>query len=131
MSQVDYYKKLYHALATGGWKVDGKVNDSSYLSQQMLHGNMVLNKFNGTKSWTTMQLGDATTGLSTVDDKDTQEKAKKEYESQTAILKTRQTFLENQIETLKTASDAIDTEKESISSIMEKEQEKFKVFVSA
>ena len=130
-SQIDQYKKLYHAIATGGWKVDSKLNDTTYLNQQVLYGNMVINKFNGTKSWTTMQLGDSTTGLNTVDDKEAQEKAKKEYESQTAIMKTRQTFLENQIETLKTASDSIDTEKESLNSIMENEQEKFKVFVSA
>ena len=92
-------------------------------------GNMVLQEFNNYSSWSVLQLGDSNNGLDTVDDTDTREKAKAEYESQSAILKTKQTFLENEIESIKTQSEALDTEKDSLKNIMEKEQEKFKVFV--
>ncbi|MBR1754406.1 hypothetical protein IJ732_06160 [bacterium] len=126
---INYYRSLYNALAAGGWVVDGQVNDASYLSQQMLQGNMVLQEFNNSSSWSVLQLGDSNNGLDTVDDTDTREKAKAEYESQSAILKTKQTFLENEIESIKTQSEALDTEKDSLKNIMEKEQEKFKVFV--
>ena len=128
---INYYKSLYNAMATGGWKTDNKITDSSYLSQQMIYGNVVLNKFNNNASWRTLQLSDSTTGLNSIDDESIQEKAQEEYESQAAILETRTSFLENQIESLKTEQEAVSTEQDSLNEIIEKEQEKLKLFVSA
>ena len=127
-NEVQYYKSLYSALATGGWKVDTNVKDKSYLNQQILQGNVVLSNFSNTASWQALQLGDQKSGLAVVDDKEAQEKAKSEYESQNAILETRKKFLENQVESLQTQSDAIDSETESLKSLIEKEQDKFKLF---
>lgn len=125
---VAYYTSLFNAMAAGGWVVDGQVNNASYLSQQMLQGNLVLQQFNNSQSWAVLQLGDSNNGLDTVKDQDTIDKAKSEYESKSAIMKTKQTFIENEIESLKTQTEAIDKEKESLESIMEKEQEKLKIF---
>lgn len=125
-----YYNGLYNALAAGGWTVDGKVGDSAYLSEQMLQGNMVLQQFNNSQSWAVLQLGDSDNGLDTVDDKETREKAKSEYDAKQAIMKTKETFIENEIKSLETQSQAFESEQETIKAIIEKEQEKLKLFVS-
>lgn len=122
-----YYRKIYNALKTYGWKVYSNTSDE-FLQNQVLNGNFRVLK-NSNNTWVNVSTNSSDSGFDTEDDKEAIRTAEATYNAEKDKIKYKENFLDLQIKNLDTEREAINTDVESVKSILKKHlEDDFKLF---
>lgn len=135
-TNTDYYTKLYERMG-GGTSIkyftvsgdeDSKINNSDWISAQLQNGGLNLEKVvNG--AWEPTSASGDSTNFTTKDDDAAIAKAEAKYNSDMDEIETKDKRLDLELKNIDTEHSALQTEKESVTTIINKNIERsFKIF---
>jgi hypothetical protein len=128
-AQKEFFGYMYDALCANGWSLNESVTDDQFLSDQMQRQNIILYEYSAaSSSGSALSIDDSNSGLGLVDSTARLEAAEAAYEAESAQIDYKTSIIETQMDTLNTELTAIQSEKESIQSILSKKIEKFNLF---
>ncbi len=123
-----YYMNLYNAINSAGWQSSDNLDSEEYLQNQVLYGSVTIKQLNSSGGWSALTSSSATSPLSSETDEQYQEQAERDYEAE----KDKITYKETRLNLRKTMLDAelssVNTEMQSVSKLLEKHYEDFKLF---
>ena len=123
-----FYMNLYSAINSAGWQSSGNLDSEEYLQNQVLYGGVTIKQLNSSGGWSALTSSSANSPLSSETDEQYQEQAERDYEAE----KDKITYKETRLNLRKTMLDAelssVNTEMQSVSKLLEKHYEDFKLF---
>jgi len=127
--KIAFYTNLYNAISVNGWSRNSSIDDSAYLSTQLLNNNLQLRKLNTDGSWSQATLSDPSSPIRNVRDTEGAEEAKIKYDLEKDKIDDKEGNLDLQMKSLETERAALDTELDSVKAIITKNIERsFKTF---
>lgn len=128
-NKADFFTNLYYAIRNNGWSKDENVTNPTYLSNQIINGNFSLKKLNSNGTWSESSLSDPSSPVRNVRDNEGVDAAKAKYELEKDRINDKDSLLDIQMKQLETERSALDTEVDSVKSIIQKNIERsFKTF---
>lgn len=127
--KANFYTNLYYAIKSQGWVRSSNVQDKSYLQNQLLRGNIIIEELQNDCSWKPLSDSDSDSPMRIEKDTDAITKAEAKYNIDTKKVNIKEEQLDLQLKNLDTERSALDTEIDSVKSIISKNIERsFKMF---
>lgn len=123
-----FYFNLYSAVNSAGWQSSDNFDSEEFLQNQVLYGSVTIKQLNSSGKWSALTSSSATSPLSSEADEEYQEKAEREYEAEKDMITYKETRLNLRKSMLDSELSSVNTEMQSVSKLLEKHYEDFKLF---
>ena len=128
-TQADFYLNLYQAINAKGWSTNTNITNSKYLSNEIINGNLQLQRLNSNGTWSQSALSDPSSPIRNERDTEGMEIAKSKYDMARDAINDKDTQIDMEMKNLETERSALDTEMDSVKAIITKNIERtFKTF---
>ena len=118
--QIEFYDKIFTAIADNGWVYDSQVSDTDYLNNMLQNNKYYITTMDedsdGEYTYDS-DIASNCTYVFSVNDTDAQDEAEIEYEYQKSIITQKETMIDTRMEDLETEQSAIQTMIEGIQTV--------------
>ncbi|MBP7212280.1 hypothetical protein KBA27_05535 [bacterium] len=130
-NEANFYLNKLNAIANSGWVDLSYANDADGLQTAIKNGAVNIVKANSDGSWGQVTTSDSSSGLQEVDDTSAQTQAEATYKADSAKINEKESELDIKEKNLETERSELDTEIDSVKSIINKNVERSYKFFQA
>lgn len=127
-NKADFYLNLYQAINGKGWSNNSNITDTSYLQNQLMSGNLNIQKLTSS-GWSTLSSGDPSSPVRNIRDTESITLAESKYNSEKDKIDAKESILDLEMKNLDAERSELDTEIDSVKTIINKNIERsYKMF---